>query len=92
MWGSWGTFLCTGFPRSQETAPPPQGPPRAIGMVLLQGPRGALLLMSEVPLYDDRSDSAIVTSTRKEDLGPSWEVVVPPEGGQDLISHNFFIN
>ena len=30
--------------------PPPYDHHRALGMVLLQGPRGALFLMSEVPL------------------------------------------
>ena len=30
--------------------PPPQDQHRALGMVLLQGPRCALFLMSEVPL------------------------------------------
>ena len=31
--------------------PPPQDHHRALGMVLLLGPRGALFLMREVPLY-----------------------------------------
>ena len=31
---------CTGVPRSQKTAPPPPDRPKALGIVLLQGPRG----------------------------------------------------
>ena len=42
--------LRTGVPRSLETTPP-WGHHMALGIVLLlKGPRGALFLMSEVPL------------------------------------------
>ena len=34
-----------------RNSPPPQDRHRALGIVLLYGPRGALFLMSEVPLY-----------------------------------------
>ena len=40
----------TGVPRSQETAPPPWDNHMALGIFLLQGPRGALFLMREVPM------------------------------------------
>ena len=36
---------------AHKKEPPPQDHRRALGMVLLYGPRGALFLMSEVPLY-----------------------------------------
>jgi hypothetical protein len=36
---------------AHKKQPPPQDRPRALGMFLLQGPRGALFLMREVPLY-----------------------------------------
>ena len=36
---------------THEKQPPPQDLHRALGIVLLQGPRGALFLMSEVPLF-----------------------------------------
>jgi hypothetical protein len=37
---------------ADKKQPPPLGPLiRALGIFLLQGPRGALFLMSEVPLY-----------------------------------------
>ena len=39
------------FPDVIEHSPPPQHLHRSLGIVLLQGPRGALFLMSEVPLY-----------------------------------------
>ena len=36
---------------AHKKQPPPQDHHRVLGIVLLKGPRGALLLMSEVPLY-----------------------------------------
>ena len=41
--GYWDTSLI-------RNSPPPQDHYRALGIVLLQGPRGARFLMSEVPL------------------------------------------
>ena len=41
----------TGVPRSSDTATPPYHHHRALGIVLLYGPRGGLFLMSEVPMY-----------------------------------------
>ena len=41
----------TGLPHSCETATHTLGVYRALGIVLLQGPRGSRFLMSEVPLY-----------------------------------------
>jgi len=35
----------------KKQPPHPQGHHKALGMVLLEGARGALFLMSEVPLY-----------------------------------------
>jgi hypothetical protein len=39
---------------AKKNSPSPQGRRRALGNFLLQGPRGALFLMSEVPLYSTR--------------------------------------
>ena len=51
VWLSQASALrAKGVPRSRETAPPPLGVHRALSIVILQGPRGALFLMSEVPL------------------------------------------
>ena len=36
-----------------RNSPPPRDRHRALGTVLLQGPWGALFLMSEVPLYEE---------------------------------------
>ena len=36
---------------AQKKRPPPKDPRRALGIVLLQGPRGRRFLMGEVPLY-----------------------------------------
>jgi len=38
-----------------RNTPPPEGHHAALDIVLLLGPRGALFLMSEVPLYRDSS-------------------------------------
>ena len=40
----------TGVLRSKET-PPPQDPPRTLGIGLRQGPTGVRFLLSEVKLY-----------------------------------------
>ena len=39
------------FRAAHEKKPPSEGRHRALGIFLLKGPRGALFLMSEVPLY-----------------------------------------
>jgi hypothetical protein len=44
----------SGEPHSQERAPSPKGHHRSRGIGLLQGPRGALFLMIEVPMYESR--------------------------------------
>jgi len=44
---TWGSYRGTSLIRN---SPHPQGHHRALGIVLLYGPRGALFLMSEVPL------------------------------------------
>ena len=43
---------------AHKKQPPPHDHHRALGIVLLQGPRGALFLMSEVPLYVQMSEGA----------------------------------
>ena len=45
------TLPYRGTPLTRKS-PPPQDRRRPLGIVLLQGARGALFLLSEVPLYD----------------------------------------
>ena len=42
---------------------PSQGCHRAPGIVLMQGPRGALFLLGEVPLYYSRALSCVIKSS-----------------------------
>ena len=52
--------------------PPPQDVHRALGIVLLYGPKGALFLMSEVPLHTTELDDII---------GRGWPLLRCASGG-----------
>ena len=53
-----------------KTRPPPLGRHRALGMFLLQGPRGALFLMTEVPLHSAKPTG--VTRNQGHAPPPGW--------------------
>ena len=52
-----------------RNSPPSQGHHRALGTVLLQGPGGALFLMSEVPLYSKPDGLFVAERTRNSSKG-----------------------
>ena len=45
-----------------RNSPPPQDHHRILGIVLLQGPRGALFLMSEVHLHSEQAPPRVLQS------------------------------
>ena len=48
------SLACGMIPEGAKKQPPPYDHHRALGMVLLQGPRGRRFLMTEVPLQGGR--------------------------------------
>jgi len=63
-----------------RNCPPPQDHHRALGIILLKGPRGALFLMSEVP----------VLSSVPSESPPTYKRLVPPSETSRRCTHHFF--
>jgi len=65
-------------------SPPPQGHHRALGIILLQGPRGSRFLMSEVLLYAAGGPMPVHFRAKREHL-KRLNGTVPESRGQNLV-------